>query len=178
VKGKLEVNAVTVLREQLTQGHAMMEQAVADLSRDELHRRMYGATIQSIAAIYAHTVTGEDMLVNGTLRGRTPLFESGGWSERLGFGPGDGMLSDAWAATVRIDDLAALREYARQVYASSDDYLGSLADAELDRTFDTGWMGETTVGSFLATIIVWHVVQHGGEICALKGCMGGTGLPW
>lgn len=171
------MDAIAVLREQLKQSHEILEQAVADLDADQLHRRV-GENIQPIAAIYAHTITGEDMLVNGQLRGQTPIFQSGGWAERLGFGPGDGMLTDDWSATVRITDLAAARDYAAQVYAATDDYVASLTEADLDRVFDTGWMGETSVGSYLATIIVWHAVQHGGEICALKGCMGGKGLPF
>jgi hypothetical protein len=172
------MNGVAVLQQQLTQAHEIMEGALADLTGDQLHQRLDGSVVQPIAAIYAHTVMGEDFMVNGSMRGQTPVFAAGNWGERLGIDPGDGRLSDEWGSTVRIRDLDSFREYAQQVYAASDEYLHSLSDADLDRVFDTGWMGETTVGSFLATIIVWHAVQHGGEICALKGCMGGTGLPF
>ena len=173
------MDAVSIMRGQLTQAHEMIEQAMADLTNDQLHHRAAGGAIQSIAAIYAHTVTGEDALVNVYLRAQPSLLERDGWAAKLGFSmPEQGMLSAAWSEAMRGSDIAALREFAQQVYAATDDYLGSLSGADLDRATTFGMMGEMPVGAFLGNVIVWHVSAHGGEICALKGVLGGQGLPF
>jgi hypothetical protein len=164
-----------VLRGQMTMAHDM-EQTLDELDHEQLHQRLPGSTLQPIAAIYVHSVINEDSFVNRKLRGQATIFENGGWRERLGFEMGDGMQSDEWAAGVRIHDLGLFRDYARQVYASTDDYLASLSEADLDRVIETG-AGDMSLGKFLS-IVPPHAIFHGGEICALKGCMGGKGLPF
>jgi hypothetical protein len=171
------MDAITVMRGQLKQAHEILEQAVGDLDSDALHRRLPGSTVHSIAAIYAHTVIGEDMLLNGVVRGGAPLYQTGGWSEKIGIDPGSGRLSDDWSDAVRIEDLPTLQEYAQGVYQQSDAYLGSLSEGDLV-TMTNSPLGEMPLGAFLGNIIVWHAISHGGEVCALKGCMGGKGLPF
>jgi len=173
------MDAQTVMRGQLQQAHEIIEQAVADLNQEHLHHRAPGGTVNSIAAIYAHTVMSEDGLVNGMLRKQPPVFATGDWQARVGFGMSEtGMQSHDWADTVRMENLDAFREYAQQVYAATDEYLASLSDGDLDKMIETSFTGPMPLGSFLGSIIVWHAVGHGGEVCALKGCLGGQGLPF
>lgn len=174
------MDAMSILRTQLTWNHGLMEQAVADLTPEHLHHRGEGSTIRSIAAIYAHCVQAEDWLLNRILRQQPTLFERDEWAERtrlLPFPAGTG--SDAeWEASVREVDFAQLREYAQQVYTQTDAYLGSLSEADLDQTVTFGRLGDLPVGEFLANIVAGHSSHHTGEVCALKGVLGGRGLPF
>jgi hypothetical protein len=119
----------------------------------------------------------EDWLISGKLRAQPSLFQRAAWSEKTGiemipFG-GD---PEPWVASVPNVKFDVLRQYAEQVYADTDTYLATLSEADLNGTVT--FIDEMSIGAFLSTIIAWHAVHHGGEICALKGVMGGKGLPF
>jgi hypothetical protein len=172
------VNGTSILREQLEWTHDLLEQAVADLPAEQWHHRGEGATVQSMATIYVHTVLAEDWLIHAFLCQEPTLFERDGWAAKLGYEAALPPTHDQIAQQVRDRDLAATRAYAQQVYAASDCYLASLADADLDRTVTFGPMTDLPVGKFLGNIVAHHTAHHGGEICALKGNLGGKGLPF
>lgn len=152
----------------LGRGHEITEQAVADLSSEQLQHRGESWTIQPIAGVYAHVVAAEDQMVNGTLREQASVWETGGWGAKSG--------QDAADANT---DIATLREYAQAVYAETDSWLASLSEADLNRMINVPWAGGgISVGQFLSSVITWHTIQHSGEICALKGVQGEKGLPF
>jgi len=171
------MDTIALIRAQLDEAHGILEQAVSDLTPDQLHRRLEGSTVNPIAAIYAHTVTAEDFILNGWVRQQPSIYEAEAWRDRLGVDPGPGFQTEEWGDAVRIEDLPAFQEYAKAVYANTDRFVSSLSEADLDPTISTP-LGERTVGNLLGNVIVWHAMQHGGEISALKGCMGGKGLPF
>src|SRR5690606_1953175 len=49
----ISVDGISILRAQLEWAHGLLEQAVADLSDEQLHRRGEGWTIRSRATVYA-----------------------------------------------------------------------------------------------------------------------------
>ncbi len=171
------MDAVTILRNELKQGHDIIEQAVAGMSNEQLHHQAEGSTIHSIATIYAHTVLAEDYFMNDRVLDRASLFDRENWSSKAGIEMlpmgGD---PEPWLASISNVDFAALREYADQVYAASDDMLGNLSASDLDRTVK--FIDDMPLGAFLSNVVAWHAVHHGGEICALKGVQGGKGLPF
>ncbi len=171
------MDAVTILRNELKQGHDIIEQAVAGLPNEQLHHQSDGSTIHSIATIYAHTILAEDYFMNGRILDRAPLFDRDDWSskariEMLPMG-GD---PEPWLTSISNVDFDALREYAGQVYAESDEMLADLTASDLDRIVK--FVDDMPLGAFLSSVVVWHAVHHGGEICALKGVQGGKGLPF
>lgn len=171
------MDAVTVLRSELKQAHDIIEQAVAGLPHEQLHHRADGSTIHSIATIYAHTVLAEDYFVNGRIHDRAPLFDRDNWSAKAGIEMLPmGTDPEPWLASIATVDFVALRQYAEQVYAESDDALAGLSESDLDRPVK--FVDEMPLGAFLSNVIAWHAVHHGGEICALKGVQGGKGLPF
>ena len=171
------MDAITVLRAELKQGHDIMEQAVANMPPEQLHHRSDGSTIHSIALIYAHTVMSEDWLINNKLRNQASMFERTGLCDTVGIEMVPfGRNPEPWIASIPEVNFGALREYAGQVYTETDDYLATLTEADLDAT--TTFIDEMSIGAFLSTVVAWHAVHHGGEICALKGAMGGKGLPF
>ena len=163
----------TTLREQMQALHGTMEAAIGDCGAKALSTRLPGSTINSIGAIYAHTVMSEDGLLNALVRGGKPVYFAGGWAQKIGVEMPQGGLEPDW----KIDfDLKLFREYAAAVYEASAQYLASVTDEELDRVVDPGFAPPMPVSSFVANVLNWHVATHQGEISALKGVQGVNGL--
>jgi hypothetical protein len=169
------MDAATMARHQLNEAHDMIEQALDGLSDEQLQARLPGSTVAPLSLIYLHTVTGEDWVLNELIAGEQTIWENGGWAERLGL-PADLPTRADWGETPRLPDIATAREYARLVYAASDEFLTSLTPAALDDVRQTS-LGERSVGYLVGVWVGWHASHHGGEICALKGALGEKGLP-
>jgi hypothetical protein len=162
-----------MLRQQMQTMHNYMETAIADCSPGVLSNRLPGATINSAGAAYAHTTFSEDGLVNGLVRGTTPVYYAQGWAQKIGIDMPKGGLEPDWDVNF---DLGLFRQYAAAVYRASDEYLASVTDAELARTVDPGFMPALPISAFFADVLVWHTATHQGEISALKGVQGVNGL--
>lgn len=163
----------TLLREQMQSLHGTLEAAIGDCTADALTKKQPGSTINSIGAIYAHTIFSEDGLVNGLIRGAKPVYFAGEWSARVGVEMPQGAMEPDWAVSI---DLSLFREYAAAVYQATDEYLASASDADLARVIDAGFAPAMPVSSFFANIIAWHAATHQGEVSALKGVQGVDGL--
>jgi hypothetical protein len=153
--------------------HGTLEAAIGDCTAEVLARKLPGATINSIGAIYAHTIFGEDGLLNGLVRGGTPVYFAGGWAPKVGLDMPQGGMEPDWAVTLPLD---VFRQYAAAVYQATYDYLATASDAELDRVIEPGFAPAMPVRSFVANLLAWHVATHQGEISALKGVQGFNGL--
>ena len=163
----------TTLREQMQAMHGTMEQAIGDCPPEVVGKKLPGSTINSIGAVYAHTIFSEDGMFNGLIRGGTPVYYGGGWAEKVGLDMPKGGMEPDWAVTL---DLDLFRQYAEAVYQATDEYLASVSDAELDRVVDPGFAPPMPVRSMVSNILSWHVATHQGEISALKGVQGFNGL--
>ena len=143
-----------------------------------LNKQVPGATVTSIASIYAHTVFAEDAIVNGMLQGKAPMFQSDGWEAKTGVsasGPQPSINAE-WAKSVKMD-FPKFQEYAKAVFANTDAYLAGLPDADLERKIQTP-IGEQTVGWAVVSLLGTHFPQHAGEIAAVMGVQGLKGLPF
>jgi hypothetical protein len=163
----------TTLREQMQAMHGTLEAAVGDCSPDAVARKLPGATINSIGAIYAHTVFSEDGILNFMIRGQAPVYMKDGWAEKIGIEMPQGGMEPDWDIKM---DLPLFREYAAAVYKTTDEYLSSASDADLERVVDLGFAPAMPVSSFVANILAWHAATHQGEVSALKGVAGVNGL--
>src|SRR3970040_2040481 len=72
------------LQQQMQALHATLEAAIGDCPADALTRKLPGSTINSIGAIYAHTIFSEDGILNALVRGGTPVYFAGGWAPQGG----------------------------------------------------------------------------------------------
>ncbi len=177
------MDAITLLREQLTEAHAFLEAVMQGVTPEAAHWVPPGQA-NPVGATYAHVVLFEDRTINGVLLHRHPLYETS-WSGRTGISdlmPSHGENWDdysRWTRNVKLD-LSALQEYARAVYANTDQYLASLSPDDLDRPLDLSGVGggEVTLGHALARRIVGHVDNIAGEISCLKGLQGLQGYPF
>jgi hypothetical protein len=174
------VNAVELIRSEMKTAHDWFEGTMADVTPEQANWQPPGVA-HPIGALYAHTVAAEDMMVNGLLKGGAPLFATT-WAGKTGIS-GDPQLATQmtpeWSRSVNVD-LPTAREYAAAVYAATDDYLGGMDAADLDRAVDlSDWgMGEWSEGSFLISIVLAHVHDLMGEVSALKGVQGAKGYPF
>ncbi len=174
------MDASTLLRDQLRDAHAALERTVAGLGEAELGWIPPG-TANPIGATLAHVVVAEDVLVHAIFQGGAPLLAST-WAGRTGLsepmpmpGPGWGDYP-AWTRRLRVD-LDVLMAYAHATWASSDAWLGSLADDDLDRALDLAALGQggRTRGWAAARLLVAHCDSINGEIACLKGLQGRGG---
>ena len=163
----------TTLREQMQAMHGTLEAAVGDCNPEAVARKLPGATINSIGAIYAHTIFSEDGILNFMIRGQAPVYMKDGWAEKIGIEMPHGGMEPDWDIKM---DLPLFREYAAAVYKTTDEYLSSASDADLDRVVDLGFAPAMPVSSFVANILAWHAATHQGEVSALKGVAGVNGL--
>jgi hypothetical protein len=135
--------------------------------------------LNPIGATYAHLVMGEDGFVNGLLGGGQPLFASD-WAGKIGVSeapPADGGWHE-WGRRVRVD-MPVLQRYAESVASSTDNYIATLRDGELDRSVDLSSLGfgQQSLAWVLGAGVLGHVLSHWGEICALNGLRGRQGFP-
>ena len=176
---------VTFLRGQVKEANEFLLAVMSDVTAEQAQWGPPGIA-NPIGATFAHVLTSQDGLVNGTLKGGAPLM-AGSWAGKTGFNtpppgpspenPGFPNWSE-WGRSVEID-LAALREYAQAVAASVDDYLGSISDEELNKSLDLSavGLGEMTKGYLLNVGVLANTQWHTGEISTLKGVQGAQGYP-
>jgi len=175
----MATTAIALLRQQLAGYHQILEQTMDDCPADALDRTLPGATIGTIASVYAHTVFSEDHILHGMLQGKPPLYGAHGWASRTNVAmPAGEELSLEWSRAAKKMDLPAFREYAKAVYAATDAYVAGLSESDLDRTVDTGFVGVQSVAFILSNVLAWHAAEHNGELAALKGAFGLKGLPF
>ena len=177
------MDVISLLREQLREAHALLEAVMQGVSPEATHWIPPGQA-NPVGATYAHVVLSEDRTINGMLRRQRPLYETD-WADRTGLNEltprrGEEWHDYApWTRRVKVD-LPAAHEYARAVYASSDEYLASLSPDDLDRPMDLSGMGsgQVTLGWVLSRLVVAHVDNIAGEISCLKGLQGLQGYPF
>lgn len=178
------MDAIALLREQLKDGHALLEAVMQGVTPEAAHWVPPGRA-NPVGATYAHVILSEDRTVNGMLRHRRTLYETTfagktGMSDMMPtHGAEEWKDYVAWTRRVRID-LPAAQEYARAVYASSDEYLASLSAGNLDTVMDLSGigMGSITLAHVLNSLLVAHVDNIAGEISCLKGLQGLQGYPF
>jgi hypothetical protein len=170
------MNVQQTVAQQLGFWHGTLNGMMADCG-EALNRPVPNATINSIAAVYAHAVWSEDAIVNGMLLGKPLIYESGGWEAKTGVKfPGAPPMMADWGKTIRMD-FPKFKEYADAVFANTDRYLANVSDAELEVKTQTP-IGEQPKTWVVSVLLGTHLPGHAGEIAAIKGVHGLKGLPF
>lgn len=177
------MDGITLLREQLREAHSLLEAVMEGVTPEAAHWMPPGRA-NPVGATYAHVILSEDRIVNGMLRHRRPLYDST-WAGKAGLSelmpsPGEAWHDYAsWTRRVRVD-IPAMQEYAKAVYASTDEYLASLSPDDLDTPLDLSGegSGNVTLGWVLGRQVVGHTDNIAGEISCLKGLQGLQGYPF
>src|SRR3970040_485520 len=111
------MSTVDFIRGGLRQLHQSYDDAVADLSSEQLHWRAKEKGL-SAAFVPWHFVRTEDNIIQFVLQGKPTVWIEGGWDQKLGLhrtAQGTGMtLEDA--QNLRIGDKAAFLDYMQAVW--------------------------------------------------------------
>jgi len=171
----MDVRELVIAQFKLT--HQVLQQVMADVSPEALHKKFEGSDIDTVASTFAHIVFAEDGIVNGMAAGTVPVFMSGGWAGKTGTDmPTEPRQTHEWAATVRLD-LAKFMPYANAVFANTEEILTKLTDEQLAKPVQ-GPLGPSTALGIISGLALYHTTQHSGEISALLGAQGLKGLPF
>ena len=159
----------TTLREQMQAMHGTLEAAVADCNPEAVARKLPGSTINSIGAIYAHTIFSEDGILNSMIRGQAPVYMKDGWAPKIGIEMPQGGMEPDWYIKM---DLPLFREYAAAVYKTTDEYLSSATDADLDKP-NTGSMAKHAPNVASVFLLVCnHDLMHAGQFTVVRRKLG------
>ncbi len=165
------MDARELLRSQYAFANEAIEGAIERCPPELLTKTIAGALTNPIGATYAHTVITQDLVLVRGLMGRAPVYEEGGWGERVGFAlPESPVISQEWSQAFRFE-LAPLREYAAAVRSTVDAYLETAPDDDLQQEIPFGPTPQPKLWVF-GTLGAWHVASHHGEIAALLGLEG------
>jgi hypothetical protein len=171
------VDSVQLLREQFLRAHAYLEATLDAIPPEAIHYAPPARALP-VGAHFGHTVIGEDGLISLFVTGSPPLFASS-WAGKTGFSslPPEGEPWDEWASNLQVD-LDAARQYARAVYAHTDQILARMSDEDVFKPLDMTpvGLGQRTV-AYLFSTLIGNTYLHCGEISCVKGLQGLTGYP-
>ncbi len=145
--------------------------AVNGLTEDELAFRA-DAESNSIAWLVWHLTRIQDDHVCG-LSGAEQAWTANGWVERfaLPLDPSDtGYGHDPDMVAVVLADAASLLGYFEDVHGRTLDYLGQLAETDLERVVDSRWDPPVTAGVRLVSVLA-DDLQHVGQAAYLRGIL-------
>ncbi len=142
------------------------------LTREEISWRPgYGAN--SIGLILYHVTRSEDSFIQERLLGKSLVWESGKWYEKLNM-PKDEAGAHYTAEQVNafpVPELDGLLAYCAAVRNETKAYIESLNPDDLDEkiTLPFGEMSK----AFIVSLIVSHAAQHLGEMSYIRGLQRG-----
>ncbi|MFN0145247.1 MAG: DinB family protein [Dehalococcoidia bacterium] len=164
-----------MVRSQLGLATQVLGMTMADVTQATADKS--AGNLQSIGAIYAHAVADLDFMTHAMVQGKPLVLAQDGWAAKTGIPvPTSGLMTPEWLAGLKVD-IAAAQEYAKAVIAAADSALANLGDDVLNKEMD-GPFGKTTGMGILSGLAIYHISEHTGEIAALKGVLGGKGLPF
>ena len=148
---------------------------VTETLTDDLINWLPPGTANPISSTLTHVFGSEDVFIQRFIQGKTRLWDTEGWSQKVGVAdpPGRGTAWEEYRSK-RLS-LVAILAYRDAVRVVTDAYLERLTDADLERQVDFAG-GKRSVADMLGTLVS-HTAMHSGEIAALKGIQGVQGLP-
>lgn len=173
------MTVVELLSSQLERLHANLEDAVKDLTPEQLHWRP-SEGCNHIAFSLWHYVRTEDNLIRFVLQNRRPtVWLEHGWNDRFSLdrvAQGTAM-SPEDAAAIRLPSAQEFLPYMRAVWQATEEYLRSITDDDLQTVFTMRPMGERPAAQILIENVLTHGFSHLGEMWVLRGLQGFQGSP-
>ena len=165
-----------VLKSTFDIAHMVFNAVTADLTEEQCAFELPGGMVPRAAAIFAHAVYGEDVMVNEWARGMEPVLVRGGFMEKAGItAPSNAMTPDWLAMNYNV---GGLKEYAEAVFAETSTYLESATAGDMELMVNTPLGQQMPAANALGAFGIVHISEHAGEISALKGAQGAKGLPF
>ena len=171
------MSVAAFIRSSLRQQHNMYNDAVSDLSDEQLHWRANDKGLPAWFILW-HYVRTEDNIVQFVLQRKPTVWMEGGWHEQLDLhatAQGTGMsLEDA--QNLRLDPKQAFHDYMQAVWKTTDEFLAGVDDAYLQQTTTVKPLGEMPIQNAIGNMCLTHGFTHLGEIAHLRGLMGLRGM--
>ena len=165
------------IRSSLRQQHGMYNDAISDLTSEQLHWRANDKGLPASFILW-HYVRTEDNIIQFVLQGKPTVWLEGGWHEKFGLhrtGQGTGMsLEDAQG--LKLEPPKAFYDYMQAVWQSTDAFLAAADDAFLQKMTTVKPLGEMPIQSAIGNMCLTHGFTHLGEISHLRGLMGLKGM--
>ncbi len=171
------MSTVDFIRSALKQQHGMYNDAVGDLTDEQLHWRANEKGLPASFILW-HYVRTEDNIIQFVLQRKPTVWLDGGWNEKFGLhgtAQGTGM-SLQEAQDLRLEPKEAFYEYMQQVWKATDDFLATADDAFLQQTTTVKPLGEMPKQNAIGNMCLTHGFTHLGEIAHLRGLMGLRGM--
>lgn len=127
------------------------------------------AGANKIGAILLHAIQGEDLFIQKFFQHKPLVWESQGWSSRVGIPhppSGDVGWEEARLADLQLEPILA---YQQAVCAETDAYLARLTPEALDSPVE--YFGYQVPIAYLLINLTEHTAEHLGEIAALRGIL-------
>ena len=173
------MSTVDFIRGSLKQLHRSYDEAITDLSPEQLHWRATDTGLP-VSFILWHYVRTEDNIIQFVLQRKPTVWIEGGWYEKLSLhrtAQGTGMsLEDA--QRLRIDSLDDWRGYQTAVWQTTDAFLASADDEMLERMTTVKPLGEMPVQNAIGMMCLTHGFTHLGEVQHIRGLLGLKGMGW
>jgi len=162
------LTAADFIRAQLKRLHTGLDQALAELTPEQLHTVPAGhPKANTIGWGIWHYVRTEDNIVRWVIQDRRPpIWTESGYGQKLGLPPaaqGTGMSTEE-AQALRIKDIPLFQEYTRKVWAGTEELFDAATPALLEKTVMVKPLGEMSVVQCLGQVGLTHGMTHLGEI--------------
>ena len=171
------MSTVDFIRSSLRQLHNMYDEAIGDLSDEQLHWRANERGLP-IAFLLWHYVRTEDNVIQFVLQRKPTVWLDGGWDQKFGLdriAQGTG-LSLQEAQALRINSKEDFLRYMQDLWKASDDLLAGIDDAYLERPITVKPLGEMPARNAIGNMCLTHGFTHLGEIAHVRGLQGLRGM--
>jgi hypothetical protein len=168
---------VDFIRGSLRQLHGSYNDAVSDLTDEQLHWRA-NERGHTGAFVLWHYYRTEDNIINFVLQHKSTVWLDGGWDQKFGLhrtAQGTGMTLEE-AQALRLTPKGDFMAYMDAVARATDDYLAGLDDAALEATTTVKPLGEMAIKNAIGNMCLTHGFNHLGEIQHLRGLQGLRGM--
>ena len=173
------MSTVNFIQGSLKQLHRSYDEAIADLSPEQLHWRATDTGLP-ISFILWHYVRTEDNIIQFVLQRKPTVWLESGWHEKLSLpktAQGTGMsLEDA--QSLRIGSLDDWRRYQAAVWQATDAFLAAADDEMLEQMTTVKPLGEMPVQNAIGMMCLTHGFTHLGEVQHVRGLLGLKGMGW
>jgi hypothetical protein len=166
--------ALELIRDSIQQQHAAWDQALLDLTPDQIHFRPNGQG-NHIGFIAWHYVRTEDNIVQFIFQNRKPtMWIEGGYDQKFGLprtAQGTGM-PPAEAAQMRLPALDRWMAYQTLVWQATAAWLNGLTEGDLQRIVSFKPFGDIPVMTAIRIPILNHGFMHIGQVQHLRQLQG------
>ena len=167
---------IDYLRRELRDMHRLYEHVTSDLTDAQLNSVPAGGK-QNIAFSLWHYVRTEDNAIQFVIQRKPTVWMEDGWPEKFGLdskSQGTGF-TEAEARDFRFEGIAAFRDYMRDVFKRTEDFVANLTPNEGERKIAVKPLGEMSIMTAVSGLCMTHGYRHLGEIEFAKGLVSAKG---